>query len=279
MKKIIKRLLKRTLPNNKPNFLIVGAQKSGTTSLHYYLSQHPKLVGSFPKELHFFSRDDNFKKGLKWYHKHFFDKQNLFKKGLYFESTPFYLYKENVAERIYKYNPNLKIIIVLRDPAKRAYSAWNMYRDFAKDSPKHQTNVKNVDVIKEFYSEKHFPSFEECFENELDRIKLNSPYEGHGVIRRGIYLPQIKKYHKLFGKNNVLILGFKDLIGNKQETLNDVLKFLEIPNSDWNFLQDRAKNVRSYPQKINPETEGKLKNFYASYNKELFEYLGKEINW
>jgi hypothetical protein len=71
VKKKIKSLIYHTLPGHKPDFIIVGAQKAGTSSLHYYLSQHPKLVASRPKEVHFFDRDENFNKGRGWYHQAF----------------------------------------------------------------------------------------------------------------------------------------------------------------------------------------------------------------
>src|SRR5687768_12473294 len=92
--------LRNLLPGNIPDFIIVGAQKAGTTSLHYYLKQHPKLVGSSPKEVRFFNADYNYQKGKNWYSKAFRDAKNPFKKGLYFEATPMYMYSSVAAERM-----------------------------------------------------------------------------------------------------------------------------------------------------------------------------------
>lgn len=286
VKKVVAKILHKILPGNSPDFLIVGAQKAGTTSLHYYLNQHPKLIGSKPKEVGFFSRDGHYQKGRKWYESAFKDISNPFKKGMYFEATPEYMYRSFSAERIYNYNPNIKIIILLRDPVKRAYSSWNMYRDFSV-RPQGLPKVfydgflkgRESDILKEFYKRDHFPTFEEVFESELKKIEEKSDIEEPGVIRRGIYLPQIKRFHQLFGKDQVLILGFKDLINKKVSTLNTVLNFLGIEDSTWDFLNDEEKNVRTYPQKIGKELEDKLIEFYNPYNKELFDYLGTKINW
>lgn len=280
IKKIRNYLMVKSLPifvsGNKPDFLIAGAQKAGTSSLYFYLSQHPELVGSTPKELHFFDREANYRKGIQWYHKHFFDKDNFFKKGLYFEATPIYMFKEGMAERIHAYNPNLKIIMILREPVKRAYSGWNMYTVKVDKNKK----IKDKEFLEELAVwDNKIPSFEESVEIELNQIKSNAPNQGSGVIRRGIYLPQIKKYHELFGKENVLILGFKDLIEDKKKTLNSILQFLGIAESDWHFLVDEVRNSGSYSEKINETTKQKLDEFYEPYNKELFEYLGYKLNW
>jgi len=109
---------------HKPDFLIVGAQKSGTTSLFSYLEERRGFVGSKPKEVHYFDREDNFLKGEGWYHSHFIKRSG--QKGLIFEASPEYLSRSKVPPRLKAYNPDLKIIILLREPISRAYSAWNM---------------------------------------------------------------------------------------------------------------------------------------------------------
>src|SRR5690606_16552205 len=94
------------------------------------LDQHPNLIGSMPKEVRFFDRDENYAKGVDWYKKSFRRTKGLLRKCLYVEATPEYLYRPYVAERIFEYNKELKLIILLRDPVERAYSSWNMYRHF-----------------------------------------------------------------------------------------------------------------------------------------------------
>lgn len=278
--------LKKTLQGHAPDFIIAGAQKSGTTSLHYYLSQHPNLLASTPKEIHYFDRDYNFKKGKKWYHHSFINLNSDKKNYLCFEATPDYMYRAFAAERMHQQYPNLKIIIVLREPVKRAYSAWNMFKHYVNSTILLRILVPIKDYIqdrqnnnRQLYKAKNFPSFEEVVASEILKIEQNSEFEEPSFLRRGIYFPQIKRLYDLFGKNQVLVLGFNDLKQYQIQTLNKVLKFLDLQESDWNFLNDNTKNAKAYPEKISKEMEEKLTLFYEPYNKLLFDYLGYKINW
>jgi hypothetical protein len=289
LKQIISRALKksavfvkkRTLKKHQPNFIIAGAQKSGTSSLYHYLSQHPNLLASTPKEVRYFDRDDNFRKGKNWYHRSFININGDKKDFLCFEATPEYLYRSSAAQRIHDEYPDLKIIIILRNPVKRAYSAWNMYRHFleVKRIPQGYVHKKENNLVTEFYKAKKFPSFEEAIDSEMIKIKNDSPLEEPGLLRRGIYLPQIKRYHDLFGKDKVLVLGIGDLKQNRKEVLNRVLKKINLEESDWTFLQDEKINIGSYSDKMNKETEERLNKFYEPHNAALFEYLGTKPNW
>lgn len=279
----LKHVLNRVIPTRGPDFIIVGAQKSGTSSLFSYLNQHPKLLGARQKEINYFNDNLRFHKGKQWYEDFFKSYSKPFRKGLRFEATPEYLYHQKAAERIKTFNPSLKIIIVLREPVKRAFSAWNMFRNFRVGlngkPPRAESFNKNSNLYKELYS-KAYPSFEDVVVSEIEKIeKKVSNLPEPSFIRRGIYLPQIKAYTNLFGKDQVLVLGFKDLIQYKIETLNSILNFLDLEESDWSFLNDEIRNQRPYTDKINPETEQKLLDFYKVHNEELFKYLGHKPNW
>jgi hypothetical protein len=220
IKQSLKRLSQKILPGHDPSFLIIGAQKAGTTSLHHHLDQHPKLAGSFPKEINYFSRHIHHGKDLNWYRKCFtsLTKPN----ALFFESTPNYLHSESVAKDIATHYPNIKLIIILRDPVIRAYSGWNMYRSFSPKEVERKKAIKlksaqsENKVYKYFFENRtEFPSFREIVELELDFIakgSTNGPY----ILRKGLYADQIKAYYKHFDKSQILILGFKDLIHAQQ---------------------------------------------------------------
>lgn len=258
-------------------FCVIGAQKSGTSSLHSYLNQHPQLKGSNPKEVHFFDNNDNFRKGYDWYKGHF-SLENRKKNFFYYESSPSYLYVEGVAERIFKFNPHSKILVVLRDPTARAYSAWNMYQDFSKEG--NQVIVKSKDIQSEFYIRDEFPKFETVVKKDIERWREGISQGEPSIIRRGIYLYQLKRYFGIFGKENVLVIGFKDLIGDKQkETLNNILNFLNLPNYDWSSLNNSPRNKRIYDQSLQKEITDYLNDFYTPYNDELFKFLGFVPNW
>ena len=117
--------------NNFLNFIIIGTQKAGTTWLSRRLNEHPEIFLP-PNELHYFDLDQNYKKGLDWYRKQFNDKPKDAKSVG--EKTPDYLWtnrphqnKINIAERIHQLDPDLKLIIILRNPVKRAISAYNHF--------------------------------------------------------------------------------------------------------------------------------------------------------
>lgn len=288
MKRKIKEGLLKFIPPHEPDFLILGAQKAGTTSLHYYLHQHPKLIGAMDKEVGYFSNDRNFLKGLSWYRNHFKDIRRPFSNNcMYFESTPEYLYRANAIKRIYDYNPNLKLIILLREPVSRAFSSYNMFKDFISRKnglPKKlffgYVGDKKNNLFNELYAG-DFPSFEEVVNSELKKIENNSSLEEPSFIRRGFYYEQIKEVFKYFDRENVLIEDFRDLKTNRDELLNNVLDFIGLEKiNNWdNILDDKIYNQRKYHSKLRSETKTELENFYAPYNNKLNDLLDKNYNW
>jgi len=113
-----------------PHFLVIGFPKAGTTSLHEYLSQHPRIVGSWAKETHFFSY--GYHKGINYYFKFF--KFNKKKDSLYFESSPEYIYYPEALKRIKKLNPKIKLIICLRNPIDLIFSDYNQEKNMGLET-------------------------------------------------------------------------------------------------------------------------------------------------
>src|SRR5438045_3359276 len=111
----------------KLDFVIAGAQKSGTTALHYFLQKHSQITLGDQQEMHFFDNDEVFSSSLDYelLHRHF---PPLEKGMIAGECTPSYLYHKPAMERIWNYNPQIKLIILLRNPVERAFAHWNMQR-------------------------------------------------------------------------------------------------------------------------------------------------------
>ena len=115
-------------PVEKLDFLVAGAQKSGTTALNYYLKRHPYIAFPIKKSLHFFDNDELFAGGNVSYeplHEMFRPARPGSIAG---ENTPIYLYWRPALPRIRDYNPAMKFIVILRNPIERAFSQWNMQR-------------------------------------------------------------------------------------------------------------------------------------------------------
>ena len=194
----------------KVDFFIVGAPKSGTTSLYNYLSQHHSISMSSIKEPNFFSAVDIDNQKLYYKTKLCSDLKNyhsLFnfesKSCLFGEASVSYLFYPDVASRIFTYNKNAKIIIILRDPVKRAVSHFNM--------------------------DKRLGFVSSSLENILEDISLKNHllfYQQY--IHLGCYYSQVKRYIDIFGKDKVCVMLHDDLKIDNSEFTNKVLDFLNL---------------------------------------------------
>jgi hypothetical protein len=249
---------------SKPDFLVIGAQKAGTTSLTSMLRQHPNIAGSTRKEVHFFDHDDWFaKRNWSSYHSYFPLPLKVKKNTLLFESTPNYLYHPKVAERIFHYNPKIKLVILLRNPSLRALSGWTMYHDEYLNSDKYPSITE---------------SFEECINREIAAIQNSTDaLDTFGIVGRGLYLNQIRKYLKFFNRNQLHVLSLEELVTNFNHHIAGLFDFLEVPHEDLTLVHQNKKvssNTSSYQNELVT-----LKEFYQPYNEDLWEFLGYELDW
>jgi len=237
----------------KVDFLIVGAQKSGTTALYQYLRQHPIINMSKVKEIHFFDNEKNFENQNVPYDKYHEFFPQIFHPNLWGEATPIYMYWNNSIERIWKYNPNIKLIVLLRNPMERAYSHWNMECDRDAESL----------------------SFFEAIKNEETRTQKALPFK-HRVfsyVDRGFYVEQLRNIYRYFPKKQVLVLKYESLKKDYEQTLLSICNFLEIEKHEFKEL----KNIhsRKYKQKISLEEYNFLRNIFIHD----IEHLEKTLNW
>jgi hypothetical protein len=206
------------LPNfdRMPNLFIVGAAKAGTTALYDYLAQHPQVFLSQDKEPMFFSREENFAKGLDWYEEFYFRGAENY--PVRAEATPHYLYwSEKVAPRIkeiYGENP-VRFIVSFRDPVSRAYSwYWNMVREGREEL-----------------------GFDEALRVEERRLKQNRDelYQlgsmVYGYSAGGRYASLLQPYLKLFPAKDFHFIFQDDLKSHVNETCANIFEFLEIEPS------------------------------------------------
>lgn len=261
-----------------PDFIIIGSGRAGTTSLYSYLIQHPNIITSFSHreqkaaDLHFF--EYMISSSTNWYRSHFPTK--ISKKLLQLrtkssvisgEFTSTYMYHPFVPKRIFDLIPNIKLIVILRNPVDKVYSAFSQQFQF-----------------KEFTS-----SFEDYIESELKRIKItenepdlktfNEDFESIAVpniLRHGIYHTYLKKWLELFSKKQIYVVDSKDLHDNTQETLDNIFKFLEIPPVN---IPDTSKiNVGKY-SKMDTLTRRRLLDFFSPFNDKLNYLLGTKFHW
>ncbi len=205
-----------------PNFLVIGAAKSGTTALYKYLGQHPDIYMSLYKEPHFFSFEGekmNFQgprdRAMMRYmtvndpdeYRALFD--GVTTEVAIGEASPMYLYLPGTAGRIQQHVPEAKLIVVLRNPVDRAYSNFlHMVRD-------------NREPCEEF---------EQALEDEPGRIEENW-YASWHYKQMGFYYEQLKRYFELFEREQIRIYLYEDLNFDAVATLQDIFRFLEVDDS------------------------------------------------
>lgn len=241
----------------KVNFVIGGTQKGGTSALDSFLRQHPQIcMPNDRKEVHFFDREEMFRgkqPDYAKYHSHFRPEPNHRVIG---EASPIYMYWNNAPSRIWSYNPEMKWILILRDPVERAYSAWNMERQRGSESL----------------------SFAEAVSREPERCREALPLQ-HRVfsyIDRGFYAAQLRRLFDTFGAEKCLVLLNEDLQRDHQATLRKIFRFLEVDES-ITTVQGRVFE-HDYDQPLDPALRSMLVQKFYFNIRELEHLIGRDLN-
>jgi hypothetical protein len=203
-----------------PDFLIIGAAKSGTTTLYKYLCQHPQIYMSEPKEPNFFADNKTYAKGLDWYASLFSQAESYQVCG---EASTFYTLNlaseleqklqpvpvSECAERIAQILPNVKLIYIMRNPIDRAYSHWVHYIRICQYVDLKQNSGKR-------YVTQEVESFEDSIRRQSQDLDNSN------------YMERIDQYLNFFPRESFLFLFMDDLIHETADTLRKVCNFLEI---------------------------------------------------
>lgn len=261
----------------RPNIFIVGTQKGGTSSLYDDLVKVQGGYSTFKKEISYFNNDKRLALGNIWYNAHFIGKLNTSQR---IDATPEYLFDPRVAGRIHNYNSEAKIVITLRNPVNRAYSAWNMYRQFGEESGSFSRSFLkelrhgNLALYTTYYGD-NFPKFEDCVNKGLRDLR-SSGVDDFGILSRGLYSTQVDRYYRLFGKENVCVLFQENLLKNYDFEFNKLIFFLGIKREE-NYTKCTNKNVRNYKSDIDPSLRLKLSTFYEEDKLRLAAILQCEL--
>jgi hypothetical protein len=185
-----------------PDFVIAGAMRSGTTSLHHWLRSHPAVHMSTPKEVHYF--DLHYERGPQWYAGHFAGAAPGQVTG---ESTPEYLFLPWARERLADDVPRAKLVVTLRDPVERAWSHYCMLRERGRET---------------------LP-FAEALDREPDRLRDPAAWSRYGYVAKGRYAEQLTHLISLQGRDRVLVLLFeRDVVGAPERTFGRLCAFLGV---------------------------------------------------
>src|SRR5438309_1356534 len=192
----------------KLDFLVAGAQKSGTTALNYYFRRHPRIALPFKKELHFFDNDELFAGGNVSYEPLYEMFRPARPGSIAGENTPIYLYWRPALPRIRNYNSEMKFIVILRNPIERAFSQWNMQRTRGNEQ---------FDFI-------------EAVEAEPRRIAEAAPKQlrKFSYLDRGRYGEQLERAFRLFPRERFLVIKYEEFRARQRELVEAVFRFLNL---------------------------------------------------
>lgn len=267
---------------SQPGFLILGAQKCGTVALFNYLGEHPQIKPAMKKEVSFFNKDALYQRGLAWYHSHF----PLPATDLTFEATPEYLYNPRCAKRIYAYNPDIKMIVLLRDPIDRAFSAWNMFRVLNRDQSEYlrtRLSTANASVRKGFemvLGQDSFLNFTNAARWEIDQSPSVEEQPEPSFLRRGVYAQQLKRYLALYPRDQLLVIESERLQAETAVVLDEVTAFLHIEPHKWDMTALTPRHIGRYEgEELDPQTRFILSEYFAPHNAELYNLLGEKFEW
>lgn len=247
-----------------PDFLIIGAQKSGTTALFDYLVQHPDVRRPPVKEIHYF--DHNYGRGSRWYRSHFPPRpawQRTWQAG---EASPFYLCHPLVPSRAAAIVPSARLAVILRNPVDRAYSHFQWAR------------ARGEETL----------TFEEAIDRETARTskgwqRLASGCASRSVetelfsyLARGLYGDQIQRWLQHFPRQQLLVLVAEELAARLESVMNAALSHLSLtPFGGWVFA---PKNARSY-EPMPADVRERLGAYYRKPVELLSSLVGMEFPW
>jgi Sulfotransferase domain len=253
-----------------PSFLLVGAQRAGTTSLFYYLRRHPHVARPGTKEVHFF--DDRFWRGVDWYRSFFATsaEQRLARlRGgdlVAAEATPYYLFHPAVPDRVAATIPSVRLVVLLRDPVDRAYSHYRKMRRMG---------------LEPLSFEKALDKEEERLAGEDERLLADPHYRSrhhrrHAYVARGLYADQLERWLAHFPREQLLVLRSEDFFDRPADVYAETLDFLGL--RAWQAPDFEPRNPTS-DRPLDPALRARLERRFAEPNARLVRLLGPEFGW
>ena len=282
-----------------PDFVILGAMKSGTTSLYDFITQHPSIAPAAKKELQYFSKNyrskildtetaslskkrggeggvifGHYRLGKLWYRSNFptnISKYYFYKKMnqklLSGEASPAYLFYPTVPGRMNEVLPDVKLIVILRNPVDRAYSHHHHALRINLTTLSFENAIKS--------EEKRLA--EEKGQMIKDPNSVPASHSHHSYLARGVYADQLENWFRHYDRKKFLILTTEDFRKNSQQALDQVFDFLEVPPFQVENLAD--KNVGNYKERMNEDTRKFLIEYFKPHNERLSKLLQRSFDW
>lgn len=256
-----------------PDFLIIGAQRAGTTSLFRYLAAHPSVIPPtlMNKGIHYF--DMHFDRGPVWYRSHFptdayraWTRRRTGGDVLTGEGSPYYVFHPLGADRIADAIPDAKVILMLRDPIARAHSQYQ-----------HEV-ARGFETLP---FEEALACEEERLEGEEERMRHDPTYvsfshQHHSYVARGRYAEQIRRWQTWYPADRFLVIDAGEFFADPDAGYRRVLEFLGLPGRS--LPEYRRLNAHTYGG-MSDEAAAMLRSRFVEPNRQLVRLLGRELSW
>jgi len=260
-----------------PLMLIIGAQRSGTSSLYKWLEAHPDVAASVRKETEYLTR--SFQQGEVWYRSHFASRfrhkvAKLRHRPLVtFEATPTYLSHPLAPERAAALVPGAKLIVLLRNPVTRAVSQYEHERSGGREP------MTIDDAI---------AAEADRVGRDLARLAIDPMYNARDLQRysyltRGRYAEQLERWFEKFDRSRVLVVRSEDMYDDPAKVYAEILDFLGLrrwqPRQFVNQSYLTRPDATSTPVEVSDETRAWLRDYFRPHNVRLKELLGRDFDW
>lgn len=286
----------------RPRFMILGPERGGTSSLFHYLAQHPRVRLSAKEILHYAfayglgeplhpppeGRLNYARRSVRYAKK--FPRKRLGRAALSGEASPQYFYAPEAPARIRRDYPDMRFIMLLRNPCDRAWALYHMYRsgNVLREHARDREASENFSAALEKERRHRQQGLPMLFSglrasqlyNHFHRHRASSfPYAGHyGYLSTGAYIFWIKHWLRFFDRSRVLILQSEAMFANPQTATRRVHEFLDLSPEPVRDVSTRNEMPLSYLP-LSREMRARLQDYFASPNRRLFDFLGEEFDW
>ena len=248
-----------------PSALIIGAQKSGTTSLYQYLVAHPDVVPPLTKEVHFF--DLHHARGAGWY-RGCFPYSHLLRDGsLTLEASPYYLVHPLAPLRAAQLLPQVKLIAILRNPVDRALSHYQHEVQKGRE-PLSVADAIEQESVRLAGEEKRLTE---------DPTYYSYNHHRYSYIRRGLYLEQLRRWAQHFRRDQLLVLQSERLFRDPRKVMANVHGFLEL--QPHHLKHYKPFLAGTYASTMPDALRKRLSQYFEPHNQGLYRWLGESFDW
>ena len=243
-----------------PEFLIIGGMRCGTTSLYQYLAAHPEIEPALGKELNYFSL--HYGRSLRWYRGHF---PRRAPGRLSFEASPYYLFHPEAPHNVAETLPDVKLVVLLRDPIERAYSHYL------------HTRRRGFEPL----------SFAAALDAEAERLHggragyggSQDPTRLYSYASRGEYAEQLERWLDLFPRERLHAIRSEDLFSQPEMALDGLVDFLGVARIGVEAFDRYASTPEEATPQLTRALRARLSEHFAPHNQRLAELLGWSETW